>query len=499
MRIFRYLAPLSFSLAAVCPTLNAQLVGTVSPDEVLARVGPKVITAEEFLERIELMPWKDKELVADHDSIKALALRSLVAEKLLAMDAEARGIGMDEKTEAMLKGVEEMLTKDQLYKEVAVKNAVVPREEIERGLGRYPWSLLVKGYLFPNRKAAVRFFDAVQNTENADSAASELNALMLKVTDTSWVGYGDLFPSLEDAVYALHGPGFTEPAFSPSEGWSVFRVFDRRSNALWASQSQSERLLEVQKKARVRVEQQRAFSFARNYMRQRPMHIDSSLFAVLADSVMTIVRADTAETRPRLSEYVDILRGMLADKLHATFATGNGLQWTLEEILEALRFYPNEFPKNHNPKVVNYAVNQFVMEAVEGAVLAAEGRHRGLDKGKDVRQQMSTWSDAWRGWETGRAVVREAFGTDTSTAAQQETTNIAHSAKVAEVRDKYIAGLAQKYGVELFEKKLKDIPISRFSMVTRHFIGFGGVLLAIPMIIPDWEWFYRLSSPVVSP
>ncbi len=306
-------------------TLFGQLSGKVPPDEVLARIGPKVVTAEEFLERIELMPWQDKEIVARQDTVKARALRSLVAEKLFALEADEKGIGNDARTREMLRALQRMLTRDELYKDEVVRKTEVTETEVRTGLGRYPWSLVVRGYSFPDRGSAERFVVRCTKAENSDSAASTFSFMALKVTDTLKISYGDLYPAYEDAIYALHQPGVTDPAFSPSEGWAVFSVFERQKNATWQAQSAPEVRLAVEKKARTRLERERALNFAQTYIRHKEMHIDSTLFKVVADSVIKIVRSDTSRMAHRLSNYIDLLREMFAPRLHETFAEGNGV------------------------------------------------------------------------------------------------------------------------------------------------------------------------------
>jgi predicted metal-dependent HD superfamily phosphohydrolase len=491
---------LAFStLGVVAGRAPAQISGTVPPDEVLARVGPKVVTAEEFLERIELMPWQEKELVTMHDTVKARALRSLVAEKLLALEARETGVGGDERTQDMLRELRRMLTRDQLYTDEVVKKTTVTEEERRTGFGRYPWTLLVRGYSFPDRESAGRFAARCRSAANFDSAASALAFMALGVTDTLHISYGDLFPTYEDAIYALHRPGVTDPAFSPSEGWAVYLVYDRQKNAAWAGASPNDTRIQVEKKARTRLERIRAMAFATSYLRHRTMRIDSALFVDLADNVIQIVRHDSSAMAHRLSNYIDDLRARFAARLREPFAEGNGVTWTLADILESLRYYPGEFPSRHNPRIIAFALNRFVMEAVEGEMFSAEGEKRGLDRRPDVERHMEIWQDAWRGWEMGKEIRDRIPGAASLDPARHDSTSIALAAKVTNALNKHIAALAQKYGVEIFENNLRTVPISRFSMVTRHYIGFGGVLLAIPMIVPDWNWISRLSTPSLAP
>lgn len=54
--------------------------------------------------------------------------------------------------------------------------------------------------------------------------------------------------------------------------------------------------------------------------------------------------------------------------------------------------------------------------------------------------------------------------------------------------DRFIAGLAQKYGVKMYYDRLQNIDISRHDMFTRRLIGFGGMMNAAPVLKPEWGW-----------
>jgi hypothetical protein len=54
--------------------------------------------------------------------------------------------------------------------------------------------------------------------------------------------------------------------------------------------------------------------------------------------------------------------------------------------------------------------------------------------------------------------------------------------------DRFIAGLAEKYGVKMYYDKLRDISISPHNMFTRRYIGFGGIMNAAPLLKPEWGW-----------
>ncbi len=54
--------------------------------------------------------------------------------------------------------------------------------------------------------------------------------------------------------------------------------------------------------------------------------------------------------------------------------------------------------------------------------------------------------------------------------------------------DRFIAGLAEKFGVEMHYDRLKGVTLFGHSMFTRRYIGFGGMMNAAPLLQPDWTW-----------
>ena len=54
--------------------------------------------------------------------------------------------------------------------------------------------------------------------------------------------------------------------------------------------------------------------------------------------------------------------------------------------------------------------------------------------------------------------------------------------------DRLIAGLAEKFGVSMDYARLKGIRLSPHTMFTRRYIGFGGMMNAAPILVPQWNW-----------
>jgi parvulin-like peptidyl-prolyl isomerase len=54
--------------------------------------------------------------------------------------------------------------------------------------------------------------------------------------------------------------------------------------------------------------------------------------------------------------------------------------------------------------------------------------------------------------------------------------------------DRFIAGLAEKFGVKMYYDRLRDLTLFGHSMFTHRYIGFGGMMNAAPLLQPEWGW-----------
>jgi parvulin-like peptidyl-prolyl isomerase len=56
------------------------------------------------------------------------------------------------------------------------------------------------------------------------------------------------------------------------------------------------------------------------------------------------------------------------------------------------------------------------------------------------------------------------------------------------VVEESVSRLAKANGVNIHYDRLRGLQVNSANMVTRRFIGFGGVITAVPSITPIWKW-----------
>ena len=60
--------------------------------------------------------------------------------------------------------------------------------------------------------------------------------------------------------------------------------------------------------------------------------------------------------------------------------------------------------------------------------------------------------------------------------------------KSYEALNKFIAKLANKYGFSFNEELLNQINVTSITSVLYDYLGFGGRILAVPLLTPNMEW-----------
>jgi alkyl hydroperoxide reductase subunit AhpF len=60
--------------------------------------------------------------------------------------------------------------------------------------------------------------------------------------------------------------------------------------------------------------------------------------------------------------------------------------------------------------------------------------------------------------------------------------------KIHKLINDRIASYARNYGVKIHYDRVRKVEITKQNMFTSRMIGFGGVMVAVPTLIPQWEW-----------
>ncbi len=578
------------------------------PQDTLAEVGTRVITARDLIERIELMPWQGKGKRNQHDSAKVKALQSIVAEQLLALEAAAQGLGGDTLTQMHIKGLERLMVRDELFKrEVKAKVTVTP-QEIRQGIRRYASQLKILLIGTRSEEDAQALARLLRRSKTVDSALSRFPLSFFTRKDSMMMVFGGADTRLEDAAYALTTRNrVSDPLESPYLGWAVLYLVDVETNPEFASRTLEERRHVVERTIRERKESQGGNQYYSKILRPKKAQARPEVFELLASTILDILRSDSMVYRRSngytVDSIIDTLTASLWPRLNEELVEIDGGGMTIGEVLEGYRNLQFQFP-SLDGEDFRLRLNQSIKDIVAAELLAREGYQQKLHLSDVVKHDVGVWANYWLAHALEKKIIdsiratdeetmqylidnggllgrdyevrvreiltdslREALalaerigeGEDMSGLARQRSKRTAwaerggdsgpfrvsaypaigframeqdtgvlvgpvrvsngyslfrvlekrtvggdstitfdslktavrayvEAQKKLRVLNGYVASLQERYGVKFYYDRLPRVTIMPSNMFTKRYIGFGGVMTAVPLLQPLWEW-----------
>ena len=397
--VFRNVLLYALPWLTVCTAL-AQEVPTA--ESYLARAGNVFISEKEFLERFELTPGLYRHRKGKLDEEKLAVLYSLIAEKLLAQEAQARNFDRDSLYQDNLLEMTKLLARDELYRREVSEKVKITDKEIEKGMQRALRQVHIRFMFFPGEDAA-RFIRS-RMARSEDFERIQLDSSMGAIRDTATVIWGDADTTIEEAAYALKNSGIS-PVLKAGDGYYVLKV-DRSSINSWYSGMTPDVLRErVATMLRRRKERVRVEEYVHNAIADRPGYAPPERFKWFSQNVIEAFRhhpqaGPSAVTPAIMHELTDNCHA----KLNDTLIVAGIKMWTVGEVIQ--RLYVKGFTINGDPeKVVTGRLFASVKEWVQQELLAQEAVRRGLDRAPEVQRQLEQWRDAGLA-----AVMKEKIG-----------------------------------------------------------------------------------------
>ncbi len=157
----------------IMPLLFLSTILFAQKDEsVVAQVGSFKITANEFKLRYELSPYIPSDKNINPDSLKYDFLYSLIAEKLLANEAELLGIAKTEKFQFFFKPLEDIFVRDALFKKEVDDKIILTADDINSGITKSQVKLKTQMITSNDSLQIYNFFNHLNSNKNIDSLLS---------------------------------------------------------------------------------------------------------------------------------------------------------------------------------------------------------------------------------------------------------------------------------------------------------------------------------------
>jgi len=374
-----------YLLCIICAVVHAQ---TSKPsDEVIAKAGRTFIAEDEFLNRFELIPGFGRHRASQLEGAKAELLYSMIAEKLLAEDAAARGLDKDTTFVRAFQEVRNMLARDELYREEVSQKVHITNEEISIGIGRALRQLLVS-FIYCKKEDDARFIRS-QIKRPKDFEQLHIDSSFAVVRDTATVIWGDADPEIERTAYAMKGNEISDVVFARG-GYYILQLKGVQRNNVYSSMEPGvlhERLVES---LRLRKEKVRMDAFIKEVLSGKVGYSVSRTLRRLANELgsMCGVSNDTLISfTPEIAQRVaSRCKAFLGD----TLAVVGDSAWPLRAVLNRIS------SKGFTLRCADIAgifhqLNIEMQVLVQQELLCQEALRRGLDHVPEISKRLDTW------------------------------------------------------------------------------------------------------------
>lgn len=388
-----------------------------SDEGVIAKVGNKFITTDEFTERYELTPQINAGMIGSEKSLKSEFLYSLVAEKLWALEAESMGLDKSELITSTYEAIEEMYVRDALYKEEILDKVNISDEYLAEAFLRNSKILNLNYIYSENYKEIELIYGQLKNGTNFYTIMLQRPESKLQENPYA-VSYGQMEKAVEDKLYSLRLGEITEPVKAPN-GWYIFKLLsiqEKRVENIEQVQSQEKYVLKVAKQTIIDSLYNDFFS---TFFKDINAVTNKELLFQFSDLVIEILRnrsqQDSITSNNKIYLTSDDLYDIEADlgtqKLNAVFIKLDDQSLTIDDFMQELaieKFYVDSLDTDHIKGRLNYYVRKFI----EHELFAWEGYKRGLQNFPEVRRELNIWKSYYLSEALRKAMIDSIEVTD---------------------------------------------------------------------------------------
>lgn len=382
-------------------TLNILILGLfpvliIYPQEnnILAGIGDKVITEQEFKVRYELTPQLFRENKKIVKELKFEFLYSLIAEKLFSKYGDEIRLDTSAAVKESLEYFEEMFVRDALYKKVI------------RGKAKSKADSLLTFYLANANNVQMIYIYSedlkeINNIYNLIKLGVSFDSLFAELktdkNDTLVVSVGELNKSVEDQLFPLPDGSVSNP-IRMQDGWYIFKILRRYNPVLYKSKGWENDYKNSEKIAIERAESELYNIYIKDFLSDKKMYINSKLLRIVASEIYSVLnnRYSEEKSSPPYSlsifDIPDIKKKLGSETLNLTIVDLVTKKYSVDNFISFLKFDILSVDKIINSYILN-ALSNKLRKFAEYKMLADEGFRLGLQNSDDVKKQIQMWKD----------------------------------------------------------------------------------------------------------
>lgn len=365
--------------------------------QIIAQIGGKNITLNEFVNRFEFMPHLNYS-AQNFDTLKKEFLYSLIAEKLWAINAEELKYDEFDEIKYSLKTLEKLFIKDELYKKEVVSNLSLSNSEINFGLLSVSRILNAAIISSTDSMEIYNVYNLLRNGFDLDSLQSIKNSNQVKLSPLK-IKLGDFEDEyLEHKIFELKNGEITQPTKS-NNIWLIFKIITEEidSTIIQGTEQAKNKVISILKN---RKENKLADSIFNKIFVGREVSADKKLFEMLCETINNILLKQNTnvdintlnDIQLTEAHIVKIIKLLTNEQLTQPFIEIDSVHVTLKDFLYYL-IYQKIFLKSLNLNDIKLTINTIIKQFIENEILYREGIKRGLNKVNSIHDDIQLWKD----------------------------------------------------------------------------------------------------------
>jgi hypothetical protein len=382
---------------------------TKSDEAILVRIGDKTtISVNEFIRRAEYIPRPD--YCRQNSYIqKKIVLNSLIAEKLLALEAgEDNPVAKDEEFQLFIKGRKEQAMRQWMHHQDATSKVVLDPAEIKRAFELAGREYKISYFSSSDTALVNRVKQQVVTQHEAfkDVYYHVTGDTLLPQKEVSWASPDDF--KVHDALFAAPLKiGQVLPPIKTTEGDYLFIKINGWSDDMVVTEKQlQERLDNITEKLTQQHSAEIWNQQVAEIMRGRRMDIDPAVFKRISQLFYSIYFRTDEERREQLADKIwsvedqemrKVLQNLPDEQFQKQpfFKVGDEV-WTVADFQKSLISHPLVFRERRMPS--NQFDEQFrlaIADLVRDEYVTREAYKRGYDRADVVERDAAIWRDAY--------------------------------------------------------------------------------------------------------
>jgi hypothetical protein len=360
--------------------------------EIVAKAGSIVITSSEFEERYQLNPQLGTHRKSQGEANKKVFLYGLIAEKLLALEAEYFKRDTAETVKFYIKNFEKIFVRDELYRKEIKQRSKAHAENLLSFYLENSSRVFTKSIIQKDEEAIFNIYSLLNKGIPFDSLYNELTP---QERDTITLFAGTLDDKTEKALFGLPEKSFTKP-LKYNEHWVIFFVENKSDPVLAQSMGWETEYKRLERAARDKAEAVYYKEYLEKFFPSKKIDASGILIHSLGAKITSALEIKGKKENDNFyftaSDVIKTTRSFPEDSLNSAFVKLDENPLTLKEFLMWLRT-ENFVLKENTFKNAVSLLNGKVKKFIEYELLAREGYRQGLEKSENVIRNVQMWRD----------------------------------------------------------------------------------------------------------